>query len=223
VANRLIGLVGGAVAAAALVAAAGCGGDKGEARAGTGRAAGAADGAPGATRAGMTADGTAAPGGPAAPTPSIGAECDKALAHMKKVAPDLVEGDEVDRNECMKFPVEIVICLQGIKDADGAESCVADYEAKHPRQPATGARAATPQAATPPEERATEDECRKAVANLMKVMPPDPKRTESEAELVKDCMETLPRAAAVCLGGAKDEAQAGACLTGDLWEEGEDE
>lgn len=152
-------------------------------------------------------------GGPAADARPAGADarpttedCDRAIAHMKKISPALIEGDEEDRRECLKLPREVVLCLQGIATEAEAEACVARYAA---RQPARGHDDLAE--AVAPEELATAEECRRLVEHLEGLLPAEQRDEETEGGLLDECIAQYTKTDVACLLAAKTLAEVNRC------------
>jgi len=67
-------------------------------------------------------------GGGGGTTESGADDCAAAVANMKRVVPDLVAGDDADRQDCLAMPHEVVMCLKTVKTPAGTYKTVR-YEA----------------------------------------------------------------------------------------------
>jgi hypothetical protein len=136
-------------------------------------------------------------------------DCALAVANMKKVAPDMVEGDDLDREDCLRLPREVVLCLQKVSSEPEAESCVHEYAALHPQD--GGPLEAE---AIPPEELATKDDCTKAVAHVKALLPPDEQKDLHVAEMIEECTQVYTKSDAKCILAAKTPQEVDACVPG---------
>ncbi len=154
---------------------------------------------PGRTAAEVRAPGEVKPGPKVAvPPPPIeppsDAECERAIANMKGFMPDDVPGDADDKSQCLGMPRPVVLCLQKARSVDDVDACVDRYAAQ--------------QGAAPAETRASEGECREAMANVRKLVPD---MSADPAQLVKDCVAMAGAAEVRCLRDAKSKEDLDKC------------
>lgn len=131
--------------------------------------------------------------------PPTDAECDQAIGNMKTFMGDDVPGDAEDKSQCMGLPRPVVRCLQTARSEADVDKCVDSYAAAH---------AGTPPAPVPPEQRATEADCRAAMANVKRLVPD---MTGDPAQLVKDCAAMASAVEVTCLRDAKSKDDLDRC------------
>jgi hypothetical protein len=137
-------------------------------------------------------------------------DCEVAVAHMQKVAPELVVGDATDLAECRKLPPELVKCLQGIADAAGAERCVEAELARggYGPPPLDAGAAAPPK----PVEMASRELCARLVEHYAGLLPEDQRDEWPKASMLASCPSEVTRSEAECVIAAKRFDDAEACL-----------
>lgn len=187
----------------AVAAALACGGGKSDAPAARPGAAPSTPSGPGAPDAGSQQ------------TASLAAECDRAMTNMAKVMPGLVEGDEDDRRECMKFPLEVVRCLQQVKNEEQADGCIAGYLAARPPAPKPPGPDDGEAEAVGPEDLAGAEPCKKAIGHVRTLMPKEARDAESEASMIAECTAMFTKTDVSCLLAAKTLQEVDACALDD--------
>jgi hypothetical protein len=116
-------------------------------------------------------------------------ECAAATANMSKVMPDEVSGDAADLADCMKLPRPVVRCLIGVRSKTEADACVKGY--------------------AEPEVRATEAECKQAIAHVRGVL--GKPLSDSDDALVAQCVRTATAADIKCLQATTSAADLKQC------------